>query len=457
MNSGMNSLAIDPAWAWRPYEPSKDEPWDIRSAAHLYRRAGFCANVSQLEAATKQRPRDVIGRWFDNDPQDATFAAQMQSLVRAAMAGGNVSQLSAQWVYRMINTPSPLLEKTTLFWHGHFATSAEKVQDARLMQNQNDLLRKHALGDFGQLLLEISRDPAMLIYLDSASNRKSHPNENYAREIMELFCLGEGNYTESDVRQLARCFTGWEIKRKKFRFNRYQHDSGSKTLLGETGTFGGEEAVKLVAKQQSAPQFIAGKLVRFFVMDEPDASDDLIEPLAKQLRDDDLHIGPTIRRILGSHLFFSSFARAKKIRSPAEFAIGFLRSLDGSTDAYLIANAMRSLGQGLYFPPSVKGWDGGRTWINSSTLLGRSNLIRQIIDHDKTRFGKTTLSEYLAQHDVRDAKSMIPWIEPIMFATPIPELAKRRVAQLDKSVEDLDERFKDALHILCSLGEYQLA
>jgi hypothetical protein len=218
----------------------------------------------------------------------------------ASLATGNVKRLSAQWVYRMLTTPAQLQEKMTLFWHGHFATSAAKVDDAELMQRQNDLRREHALGDLSQLLLEISRDPAMLIYLDSVSNRKSHPNENYAREIMELFALGEGNYTEQDIRELARCFTGWEIKRKKFRFNRYQHDSGTKTVLGTTGKLSGEEGVAIVAGQDTAPQFIVGKLIRFFVMDEPAPPNDLIEPLARELRKNNMQIAPTVRRILGT-------------------------------------------------------------------------------------------------------------------------------------------------------------
>ncbi|MGB7342981.1 MAG: DUF1800 domain-containing protein [Pirellulaceae bacterium] len=457
MSPVMNSAAIDSAWAWKQYEPSSENPWDVRAAAHLFRRAGFAANYSELDAATKQHPQEVIAGMLAAEQEDEAFQSTMQSLIRASIAGGNVKQLSAQWVYRMLSTPSPLLEKTTLFWHGHFATSAEKVQNAELMQTQNDLLRKYALGNFEELLLEISRDPAMLIYLDSVSNRKSHPNENYAREIMELFCLGEGNYSETEVRELARCFTGWEIKRNKFRFNRYQHDAGSKTLLGETGNFGGEDGVSLVAKQESAPRFLVAKLIRFFVMDEPAAGDDLIQPLAKQLREDDLNIGPTIGRILSSNLFFSSQVRARKIRSPSEFAIGFLRAMEGSSDAYKLADALQILGQGLYFPPSVKGWDGGRTWINSSTLLGRSNLIRQILDQGKTRFGKSSLVDYLQTHNVHDAKSLTQWIEPLMFAVPIPAAAKQRVAKLEEGGGDLGQRMKDAVHVLCSLPEYQLA
>ncbi|QDT13909.1 DUF1800 domain-containing protein [Planctomycetes bacterium K23_9] len=454
MTRAMNISDVNPDWAWSPYKPSAESPWDIRCAAHLFRRAGFAANRSELYSAVQLSPGEVVGDLMVASREGEVFETQMQALIRAALASGNAKQLSAQWVYRMLRTPRPLLEKTTLFWHGHFATSAQKVEVAELMQTQNDLLRKHALGDFNTLLLGIARDPAMLIYLDSVSNRKSHPNENFAREIMELFCLGEGNYSEEDVRELARCCTGWEIKRKKFRFNQYQHDGGTKTLLGETGNFGGEQGVALVAKQASAPRFIVAKLVKFFVMDEPTVSERLVDPLAKKLRKDDMNVGPTIQRILSSNLFFSSHARARKIRSPAEFAIGFLRSMNGSADAYKLADSLHELGQGLYFPPSVKGWDGGRTWINSSTLLGRSNLIRQILDHSKTRFAKKSLADYLRQQEIKDVSSLIDWIEPLLFAVPIPQAAKSRVAKL---VGSDDDRMKDAIHILCSLPEFQLA
>ena len=272
--------SIDPDRAWSTYQPSTETPWNIRSAAHLYRRAGFGATREELRLAVAAGPAEAVDSLLNSAHEPESYLHEVDSLASASLAAGNPKRLSAWWAYRMLSTPAQLLEKLTLFWHGHFATSAEKVQDADLMFAQNNLLRKFALNDFSALLLEISRDPAMLVYLDSASNRKAHPNENYAREIMELFCLGEGNYTEQDIRELARCFTGWEVKNKKFRFNRYQHDSGSKTVLGESGMFGGEEGVAIVAKQKSAPLFIARKLVQFFVMDEPQPSLELLTPLA---------------------------------------------------------------------------------------------------------------------------------------------------------------------------------
>ncbi|MCG8649078.1 MAG: DUF1800 domain-containing protein [Pirellulales bacterium] len=447
---------IDVAWAWAPYQPSEQVPWNMPRAAHLFRRAGFAASQKQLLEAVRVEPQQCVEDLVSLRLESESFRQQMSDLVRAAMGTGNVQQLAAQWTYRMLHTPVPLLEKMTLFWHGHFATSAAKVEDAKLMLAQNELLRRHALGDFNELLLEISRDPAMLIYLDSVSNRKAHPNENYAREIMELFALGEGNYSEQDIRELARCFTGWEIKREKFRFNRYQHDGGNKTVLGVSGKLGGEEGVQIVASQDSAPRFLLRKLVQFFLMDEPLASDSLIQPLAKQLRDDELRLEPTLRRILGSNLMFSAHVAGRKIRSPVELGIGFLRALEGSTDSFELAASFQRLGQGLYYPPSVKGWDGGRTWINSSTLLGRSNLIRTLMENSKTRFAKGTLAEYLREQGVRSADDLIHLFETLLFAVPIPAQAKERITQL-YGTGGSEQRVREAVHALCTLPEFQLA
>ena len=392
---------------------------------------------------------------LSDSQEPGDFLAEMSSLANAGLATGNPKQLSAWWTYRMLTTRAQLLEKLTLFWHGHFATSAEKVEDAELVFAQNNLLRTYALGDFQALLLEISRDPAMLVYLDSATNRKAHPNENYAREIMELFCLGECNYSEDDIRELARCFTGWEVKRGKFRFNRYQHDTSSKTILGESGSFGGEDGVQIVVRQNSAAEFIVSKLVNFLVMDEPWPTSELVAPLAAEMRENGMQIEPVVRRILTSNLFYSAYAIGRKVRSPVEFAIGFLRAFEGSTNAFELAEAMETLGQGLFYPPSVKGWDGGRTWINSSTLLGRSNLILQLLENEKTRFGRTSLTDHLRSINAKSIDEIIQVFEDCLFAVTIPAAARDRIRQLAGSRQD-PRQLNEAVHALCTLPEFQL-
>ena len=447
--------AIDPAWAWSTWKPSAEIPWDAKAVAHLWRRAGFGATRSEIETTLAAGPEAAVDGFLNSCTEPQDFLNEINSLLDASLATGNPERLSAWWAYRMLSTPAQLLEKLTLFWHGHFATSAEKVQDAELMFAQNKLLRRYATNDFAALLLEISRDPAMLVYLDSVSNRKAHPNENFAREIMELFCLGEGNYSEQDIRELARCFTGWEVRRKKFRFNRYQHDSGVKSVLGETGKFGGEEGVSIVVRQHSAAEFICRKLVTFFVMDEPQPSAALLAPLAKELRDNDMKVAPTVRRVLTSNLFYSQHSFGRKVRSPVELAIGFLRTLSGTTNAYELASALRDLGQGLLYPPSVKGWDGGRTWINSSTSLGRSNLIRNLLDNEKTRFGKQSLLGHLRELGAKSADDVIALFEETLFAVPISSFAKQKIRMLAGDGKD-EGRMREAVHALCTLPEFQL-
>ncbi|MCA9129237.1 MAG: DUF1800 domain-containing protein [Planctomycetales bacterium] len=457
----MNTLeSIDPGWAWTPYDGQTQESsglqlrWDRRTAAHLFRRAGFGANVETIEAVLSLPPTQVV-RDLINPPGDAEFDALEDALVSATLATGSSKQLGAAWIHRMLGTPAPLLEKLTLFWHGHFATGAEKVDSAELMWTQNTLLRQHALGDFASMVQGIARDPAMLIYLDSAQNRKAHPNENFARELMELFCLGEGNYSEQDVLELARCFTGWEIRNNKFRKNTYQQDRGMKTLLGKSGTFDGEEAINIVLAQPSMAQFVCRKLFRFFVCDEPSAPNSLIEPLAVLFRNSGGMIGPVVERILGSQLFFSPLAHGRKVRSPVELSVGFLRSLDGTTNLVELANGLSEIGQGLFFPPNVKGWDGGRTWINSSTLVGRANLVHHILTDEATRFEQQSLADYIHSHGLSTCDEIIDWMEALLFAIPVT--AKNR-AQLNESfVRSSEQQVRSLIHSLTTLPEFQLA
>ena len=453
-----NNLArIDPQWAWSPFQPTAERPFDIAAAAHLYRRAGFAANRRQLEQAVTHPPTDVVGQLVHAE-EAAGLRDEVDGLAQAMVNSGQVRNLSAVWLYRMVATPHPLLEKMTLFWHGHFATSAAKVQDAKMMLDQNNLLRRYALGRFDKLVQEISHDPAMLVYLDSATNRKSHPNENYARELLELFCLGEGNYSEHDIRELARCFSGWQVKRKQFRFSRYQHDFGSKTIFGKTGAFSGEDAVRLVLEQPAAARFVAGKLVHFFVFDEPPLPDALMEPLALQLRDNDYQIAPVVETILGSQLFFSTDSMARKIRSPVELACGLLRALEGSTNTLRLAEQLTELGQSLFFPPNVNGWDGGRSWINSATLLGRANLVHELLHSEKTRFAGGALEGLLARHGVDEATELVDWLQQLLLAVPVPPDVRTQLIQLAGGDRQISRKGAIAvIHAMSTLPEFQLS
>src|SRR5438445_8010478 len=234
---------IDPRWAWEPYKPSAQSPWDIRKVGHLARRAGFGATWEELEAGLKAGPEKAIDQLLQGDPGQNSFDLQRDYLAKNAAKYNNDQQLRAWWLYRMLYSPHPLREKLTLFWHNHFATSNAKVQNAGYMLGQYELMRKHALGSFRTLLQEMSKDPAMMVWLDIKDSKKKTPNENYARELMELFSLGIGHYTEKDIREAARAFSGWELRNAKPVFNPAEHDDGDKTVLGQKGKWKGADIV----------------------------------------------------------------------------------------------------------------------------------------------------------------------------------------------------------------------
>lgn len=376
--------------------------------------------------------------------------------VRAA-AAGSAPQLAASWLYRMLSTPDPLTEKLTLFLHGHFATSATKVEKLHLMLEQNDLLRAKSRGRFEDLVRAISRDPAMLIWLDSTSNRRIRPNENYARELMELFCLGVGNYTEQDVKEVARAFTGWEVLGEKFVFNGPQHDRGVKSFLGRSGNFDGDDAIKIILEQPAAPRFIARKLIRFFVVEEPPPSDDLIEPIARQLRDHDFEVGPAVRTMLASNLFFSDLAIGRKVRSPVELGVGLLCCLGATTNLVQLGQGIAELGQSLFYPPNVKGWDGGRAWINSSTLLGRANLVRQMMTAAETHYQAGSLAAEADRSGARSPEQVVDWLVELFVAVPLPAPAREALVKLAGAGGDRSEQIAKTVHAIGALPEFQLA
>lgn len=450
---------LDPQWAWQAYEPTADHPWSRRMAAHLHRRAGFAANTLQLDESLQLGPAESVRRLCDAAPSPSEFESTSAMLAQRTIDADDVSQLAAWWLYRMRNTTDPLLEKLTLFWHGHFATSAAKVEKPALIIDQNQLLRQNASGKFEQTVRAISRDPAMLIYLDSATNRRIHPNENFARELMELFTLGVGNYTERDIKEMARAFTGYEVLGDVFHFDKSQHDFGTKDFLGSSGNFDGDDAIRVILQQPAASMFIARKLVRFFVCDEPAAPDALLEPIARDLRECEFKIGPVVQRILGSNFFFSEHAIGRKVRSPVEFAMGLLCALGATTNLVELAEGVANLGQALFQPPNVKGWDGGRAWINTSTLLGRVNLVGRILNASETQFGSSgeDLASAATRANATTPEKLVDWLLELLIAVPIPQKARGTLLDLAKDDgRDRNQIIRESIHSMSALPEFQL-
>lgn len=451
---------VDPQWAWSDTE-WQAKPLGFSRAAHLLRRANFGVGPDLLHEYADLTATEAARRVMEGVRQDEqAFETASASLRRLVLGTRDIDQAAAWWLYRMRFTPEPVREKMTLFWHGHFATSVDKVEETLLMVEQNDLLYQNAVGDFLMLATGIAHDPAMLIYLDSVTNRKRHPNENFARELMELFCLGEGNYTERDVQELARCFTGWEIKGDRFRFNKYQHDNETKTLFGKTDPYAGDAAVDAVVGHRACPVFLAQKLVNFFVADEPWPSEAFVAPLAEQLRSDGMHLAGTLERIFKSNIFYSPSVAARKVRSPVELAVGLATTLDMSVDFVDLGKRLVELGQGLFRPPNVKGWPGGRAWINSSTLLARANLVEHLLRRDKTSFAAGSLEKTLQGHGAKTAEQQVGWLLDHLLAVPVSTEVKTELTQIAsddrKERSDAETRLRTTLGVIATLPEFQL-
>jgi Protein of unknown function (DUF1800) len=380
---------IDPADAWKPWQPSTADPWGRKWAAHLYRRAAFGYSRADLIEAERLGHQGTLDLLLDGRP-DATES--LETLIDvgrlAAERDDGGDQLRGWWLYCMLQGGHPLREKLTLFWHDHFATSLVKVQNPGLMFRQNCLLREHALGRFGPLLQAMSRDGAMLVWLDSNSNVKGKPNENYARELMELFSLGVGNYTEKDVREAARAFTGWRTDGVGFAFNPGLHDGGPKTILGTTGDWDGGDVVRIVLQQPASARFLVRKLYRFLVSETATPPDVFIEPLCESFRKSDYDIAALLRTILSSRHFYSGHAFRRRIKGPVDFVLGavqtvYRRCAEGEPDyrplpQQMLVGVLGALGQTLFAPPNVKGWPGGKAWLNTATLLERANFAQSV-------------------------------------------------------------------------------
>jgi hypothetical protein len=375
---------IDPVEAWKPWQPTAGDPWGRKWAAHLYRRAAFGASREELQDAERLGFPGTLDLLMQGKTHSAEITETLLDIGRIASHDDESGdQLRGWWLYCMLQGGHPLREKMTLFWHNHFATSLAKVRDPSLMFGQNCVLREHALGWFGPLLHAISRDPAMMIWLDSNSNVRGKPNENYARELMELFSLGVGHYTEKDVREAARAFTGWRTDGVRFTFDAGLHDNGIKTFLGKTGPWDGGDVVRIVLAQPAAAQFVARKLFRLFVSEKADPSASFLEPLCESFRKSDYDIAGLVRTILSSRHFFSAQAFGQRIKSPVEFVLGAVQAVYRrfgeenpefrSLPQRLLVPWLDAMGQRLFEPPNVKGWPGGPSWMNTSTVLARDN------------------------------------------------------------------------------------
>jgi hypothetical protein len=409
--------------------PIGPSDWNYALAAHLTERAGFGGTPEEIQALAALTPADAVRRlvYFQNiennlppfehsgihDPGLEPFPESRPAVTKMAKEKGEAlgikvkpggdrplqpivdhffywlraSVLETQrvgywWANRMLATRRPLQEKMALFWHGHFAVNEAKVRDYRKTLGQLELFQKYGTDNFRTLLLAVAQDPAMLSFLDAGVNVKGSPNENFAREIMELFTMGVGNYSERDIREGARAFTGWNYVDLTFVVNKNQHDDGSKTFLGQTGNFDGVDVIDIILKQPVTARFIAGKIYRSFVRQELDPQ--VQEKLGAVLRNNDYKIAPLLETMFLSQDFYSPASVGTQIKGPVQLAISTFKKL-GLTEVPGVPDfniATGSLGQRLFSPPTVAGWSEGRSWITPGLLLERGNFVRDVLFPD---------------------------------------------------------------------------
>ena len=461
----------DARTAWEPYRPTPDNPWDLRKVGHLHRRAGFGATWADLQRGLADGPDAAIARVLAGGPADPDFdrTTEFAASPRSLPANAPGTQLAGWWLARILGGPHPLREKLTLFWHNHFATSLSKVRNARHMLGQYRLLNRYALGDFRELLRGMSTDPAMMTWLDTPSSVKGKPNENYARELMELFSLGIGHYTEADVREAARAFTGYAITGDKGTFAAAAHDGGEKTVLGRRGPWAADDIVRICLDQPACPRFVAGKLYRLLVSETEPPAPGLIEPLAEGYRRSGFDTGKLVETILRSNLFFSPAAYRQAVKSPVEFAVGIVRGLEGAVGPLRLAEALETLGQVVFAPPSVKGWDGGPTWLNAQTVLFRQNLALALTSTDDFRFGRRCdPAALLARHGKAGDADAVGFLLDLFYQGDVPAAAREglvgylagakagRYPAYWTPRDVADHRLRAVAHLALTLPEFQL-
>jgi uncharacterized protein (DUF1800 family) len=502
--------------------PLPGSKWNYSTAAHLLNRAGFGGTPDDIEKLAAMSHVDAVSYfvdyekipdtspappdWAKPDPELSEKYQQVQRMFRDDKDSTkteeekraeaekrrqmvqqfqrdqfrDLQEMRIDWLKRMANGLRPLQEKLTLFWHGHFATSAVKVKDAYFMWRQIETFRQKGSGNWLDLLEATATDPAMLIWLDQAQSRQQHPNENFARECMELFTLGEGHYTEKDVTEAARAMTGWSLERasQSYIYRPRIHDDGVKTVLGKTGNLDGRDVLETIVAQPQAARFITGKLWKFFASENPDPK--LIDALADHFRAGGNNFAPFLRTLFSCKEFYANAVMHSQIKSPVQWLVGSVRLLQRDMPPSFVASQMiKSLGQDLLLPPNVKGWDGGLSWITTNTLLARYNQAAILVmgqgnlGAQGDRPGQQRMAEranemarqirpadigkIIGNDDRRDPNAIITELEKRFIQGQLTEKHRQVLRDYLESHSELnDQDLRHAIRLLMSTPEYQV-
>lgn len=501
--------------------PLPASKWNYSTAAHLLNRAGFGGTPEEIQKIAAMSLSDAVAYfvdyekfpdpattpdWAKPDPERVAEYRKILESFRSAKdakmtdeektaaeekrrvmvrqiqrtQATELEEVRIDWLKRMASGPRPLQEKLTLFWHGHFATSAVKVKDAYFMWLQIDTFRRKGSGNWLDLLEAVATDPAMLIWLDQAQSRRQHPNENFARESMELFTLGEGHYTEKDVTEAARAMTGWSLERatESYVYRPRLHDDDVKTVLGKTGNFNGRDVLEIIVAQPQAARFITGKLWKFFAAENADPK--LVDAMADAFRANGNNFAPFLRTMFSSEEFYAPEVMHTQIKSPVQWLVNTVRLLQRDMPPPILATQMvKSLGQDLLVPPNVKGWDGGLSWITTNTLLARYNQAAILVmgqgnlgaSGDKAFQKKVAerandlarnlrpadVNKIIPESERQDPKTVIAKLEKYFIQGTLTAKHRQTLQDYLEPRTDLaDPAIRHAIRLLMSTPEYQV-
>ncbi len=467
---------LEPAWESAAFT------WDESSVRHLYRRACFAPTFSEISAGLALNPSSAVHTllnaastavppsWVNDLPFPTPLTSEQQQQYNTW------KRELREWQIRvMLTEPTSLREKMVLFWHGHFATQVSDVKVPQHMYHQNALFRQFAFGNFKEMVKAVAIDPAMLIYLDGIKNRVGNPNENFARELLELFTIGVDNYTQADIQEASRAFTGWQVNGLDAVFNSSRHDYGQKTFMGHTGNFDGNAIIDIIFDQPETARFICRKLYKFFVYEMP--SETVVNQLAVTLRNSNYKISAVLDRLFKSAHFYDTLHVGAGITSPVDRTAGVIRQLEITVDpgSNVVPKFVRTetpeMGQELFEPPNVAGWPGYRQWISTTSLALRNAFTDAVVDGvdaNNSNIGFSVNPIGFAQEfpDPNDPVALVSDI--CKHLCPLPVAPIRQEFLLETLLQGIEpenwslaypgaaQRIKDLLKVVMRLAEYQL-
>jgi len=448
----------DPDWAWTRYQPDAQRPWDLALAGHLYRRAAFGADWSELQLALNVGPQLTLDKLLQPRKDAIAFNHTYDQYDAAAAGGESAESLRGWWLRRMLLTPSPLLEKMALFWHSHFAIDNAAVKSGTLMLQYMKILRRNALGSFRDMLTELVRDPAMLMSLGGRANRKAQPNENFVRPLFDTFTLGPGEASEKDVQEAARAFTGLFVFKGRLRDIPREHDDKVKHILGQTGNFTCNDVVRIVLDQKATARHLVRKLYRWLLSETAEPTREIIEPLAETFAQN-YDVKQLVETILRSNLFFSPAAYRQRVKSPLDFSMNLIQGLEGVVPTTQLGQDLAALGQNLYHLPTVHGWTGGKHWIDSAAVTGRFNLAKALLGKEKPYAEKLNPWKVAAKHGHNTTKSASQFMVNLFLQDDLDASVRNALWKKLEGSESADpeETIRRFAHTIVILPEFQLA